>query len=123
MTIDFHWIADFLIRWPVLWVLLLAALFGTGLTLLIKQSYLTAVMHKPPNPPLYRLLIRWLSGGLTTMFSVGLWHTILTHSGAEEWVCAGWGLSQPLLYDATRALVATRWPDFAAKWGSHENDA
>lgn len=123
MTIDFHWLADLLIRWPVLWVMVLAAVFGTALTQLVKQSYLAACLYKPPSPPLYRLAVRWLSAALTYAFALGLWHTILSHSGAEEWVCAGWGLTQPLLYDATRALVATRWPDFAAKWGSHANDA
>ena len=118
MSIDFHFFVDLLTRWPVLWVLAGGAVFGMGLSQLIKQTWLQ-FGSTTVSAQRYRVSVRWLAALTTYGFTMGLWHSTLSHTGIEEWVCAGWGLFQPVLYDALRALVAVRWPDFAAKWGSN----
>jgi hypothetical protein len=119
MNIDPVFIVELIKRWPWLWVLAAGSVFGLGLTQLIKQSWLTFGNVAAVSRERYKLGVRWLAALTTYLFSLGIWHSVLDHGALEEWICAGWALVQPLLYDAIRALVATRWPDFAAKWGNH----
>ena len=115
---DPHELLEALAHWPVLWVLGAGLSFGTAATQIIKKTWL-AFMTKPVSVQRYRISVRWLSALTTYGFTLGLWHSVLSHGGLEEWVCAGTGLMSPLVYQGVKALVATRWPDFAHHWGDN----
>ena len=119
MSIDPGFIVELLKHQPWIWILLTGSVFGVGLTQLIKQTWLSLGDVSAVSSERYKIGVRWLAALTTYGFTLGLWHSVLSHGALEEIICAGWALFQPLLYDGIRALVATRWPDFAAKWGNH----
>lgn len=126
---DFHIpslgeLADFLVRFPVLAVLLAGLVFGLAFTQLIKKTY---VVYRPlGDPPVsearYLLTVRWLSALSTYCFTVWLWHGWLEHSGGEEVLCVGTAILSPLIYDAVRALIAWKFPALTANWGRDGTD-
>ena len=109
-------VLELITRFPVILVILLGQLFGAGFTQLVKKTYL-AWTSEPVSDARYKISVRWLSVLSTYFFTVLLWHGMLAHQGAEEIICAGLGFISPLVYDGTRAMIAWKWPQFAAKWG------
>jgi hypothetical protein len=119
-----HEIADFLVQFPVIAVLLAGVLFGTGFTQMVKKTYAasqSAAMN-PVSEARFRISIRWLSVVSTFAFSLWLWHEFLMHTGGEEVLCAGTAFLSPLIYDWTRALIAWKFPSLVASWGAKPPD-
>jgi hypothetical protein len=112
-------IAQLAVQFPVILVLLGGIVFGSGLTQLIKRTYLAwqPLSDKPVSKERYRASLRWLAALSTYAFTMGLWHTMLEHTGAEEVVSIGTAFCSPLVYDCGRALIAWKFPGF----GHHLN--
>jgi hypothetical protein len=112
-------LAAFAVQFPVVAVLVAGVLFGTGLTQLVKKTYLVymPIAKVQVSIERYTVTTRWLSVLSTYCFSLWLWHAYLQHTGGEEVLCLGTAFLSPLLYDWTRALVAWKFPALTANWG------
>jgi hypothetical protein len=109
-----------LAQWPVLWVLMGGMLAGVSATQFLKLGWLAFGDTTKITERRFALSVRTFSALTTYLFTLGLWHSQMGHGGLEEWACGVWGIGAPVVFDASRALVATRWPEFAAHWGAKE---
>ena len=112
-----HELLETLVRLPVLWVLGAGMVFGLGATQFLKLGWLAFGNTQAVTERRFTFSIRAFSAGATWLFSLGIWHSVLSHGGLEEWICAGWGIASPIVYDSLRALVAWQFPGFASHWG------
>ncbi len=119
---DFHididrW-ADIIHRFPVLLVIGVGLLAGVGLTQIAKQGYL-AFAVKRMSLARYRFCVNTLAAASTAIATYWCWRCVvpLESKGLGHLVAATTGVCAPLVYKGVKAIVAVKWPDFAAKWG------
>jgi hypothetical protein len=122
MDFEFHpdqWLR-MLQQYPVLQVLLGGAIGGTCFTQLVKKSA-AAFAPLAISDRRYRVSVLWLSVLSTFSTTNWLWLGIIhdTGTGLRHVVSIIAGVSSPFSYDGMRALVAWKFPEFAAKWGSN----
>ena len=116
-----EWI-EFGAREPVLLILLGGIFGGAAFTQLVKLTFL-AFTETPVPTKRYRASVRWLAVLSTASTTNWLWLAILAHSGGglRHAASAVAGVCAPFAYTGAKALVATRWPEFAKHWGDGES--
>jgi hypothetical protein len=107
---------------PVILVLIGGALGGSALTQAVKLTYLAWCqgMHPQITDARFRNSVMWLAILSTFLFTNELWENLIGEhgSGLRHVVSVTSGISAPLTYKTVRALVAWKFPGFAAKWFS-----
>ena len=116
-----HELLEALTRLPILWVLGGGMLAGVSSTQFLKQGWLAFGDTTRVTERRFAFGVRSFSASSTWLFTLGLWHNELKHGGLEEWVCAGWGIASPVVYDGLRAAVSWKFPEFAAHWGAPDS--
>jgi hypothetical protein len=116
--IEWHEIFEALVRFPVLLVLLGGQIAGTSFVQAVKKTWSAFYQVNSITIERYKVSVMWLSILATYCFSLWLWHGMLGHMGVEEVVCVVNGVASPWVYKAVKALVRTKFPAFAAKWGA-----
>ena len=105
-------------QFPAILVLMGGVVFGSGLTQLVKKTYVAFQPVPQVSPARFKASVRWLSALCTYLFTVALWHGMLPHQGSEEVIAMGTAFCSPLVYDGARALIAWKFPLFAQHWGA-----
>lgn len=120
---DFHpsqWVQVFRDN-PVLMILLGGTVGGVALTQTLKLIWFT--LEIDVGKRWYNLGVVIFATGSTYIFTDQLWlgFNLTTGTGLRHIVSLISAIAAPYTYKGTKALVATRWPNFAAKWGDRAN--
>jgi hypothetical protein len=112
-----HWLS-ILHREPVVLILMAGLLAGSGLAQTVKKLYL-GYFPKGISDARYRATMNVLAIACTYLITLALWREVIPTdgSGLERVSSLASALCAPLAYKLTKALVAWKFPDFAAKWG------
>ena len=107
---------------PVILVLFGGLVGGSAFTQVIKITYLAMVdpLHAV-SVQRYRASSMWLAILATFFFTNRLWEFLIgqLHTGFRHVVAVIAAFAAPFVYKGLKALVATRWPNFAASWGDN----
>ena len=120
MGFEFHpseWL-DIIRHEPVIVVLIGGILGGICLTQTVKKTYLTFQPNLVSDAR-YRISVYWFAMLSTGILSNYLWFymSITTGTGLRHVVATIDACAAPYVYQGAKALVATRWPNFAKHWG------
>lgn len=123
MEFEFHpsdWLA-ILQQEPVILVLLGGMIGGIALTQTAKLTWYTFNIEVGVRP--YRLGATIFATVATFTITDYLWSELglTTGTGLKHVTSFISAIAAPYTYKAAKALVATRWPNFAAKWGDSTN--